>query len=378
MLALAGIVLLLYLDATLGPARQLDASVSQGVDYGLLFITGLLTGFHCVGMCGPLVFSYAAQGATEGGRAYTSHLWYGFGKTVSYTGIGALFGLLGSVVAFTPALRATAGIAAGLFLFLFGLGMLNVFRPLNRFRIKTPPALMQFLGARLRRYRHPCSIGLLNGLMVICGPLQAMYVMAAGTGSPWQGAKLLLAFGVGTLPVMLSFGALTSLVSVGLTPKLLKLSGFIVMALGVLMLNRGLVLTGSGYDAAGLWQRYAAPWLRSESMVPASEQAEDAAPRQIDTDMDAQEAAAGPLVLQKGVPVRWVIHGGEVAACTNEIVVPRLGLNLPLQKGTQVIEFTPEEAGVISWSCGMGMKTGSFVVVEPTEAKKDHAETIKR
>ena len=91
-------------------------------------------------------------------------------------------------------------------------------------------------------------IGLLNGLMIACGPLQAMYVMAAGTGSAIEGAKMLFTFGVGTLPILLGFGFLTTLISGALTHQLLRASGAVLIILGAVMLNHGLILTGAGYD----------------------------------------------------------------------------------------------------------------------------------
>jgi len=105
---------------------------------------------------------------------------------------------------------------------------------------------MRFVGKEYRKHSNPFIIGLLNGLMIICGPLQAMYVMAAGTGSWSGGAAILFFFGLGTLPLLLGFGFLTSLLSANLTPKLLKASGVIVIILGTVMLNRGLAVTGSG------------------------------------------------------------------------------------------------------------------------------------
>ena len=107
---------------------------------------------------------------------------------------------------------------------------------------------MRWVGKAYKKNSHPFVIGLLNGLMIICGPLQALYIMAAGTGSPIEGAKLLFAFGLGTLPVMLGFGLLTSVLSANVAPKIIKASGVIVVALGVIMFNRGLIMTGSGYD----------------------------------------------------------------------------------------------------------------------------------
>ena len=68
------------------------------------------------------------------------------------------------------------------------------------------------------------------------------------------------------------------------------------------------------------------------------------------------------FVLKRGVPVRWVIDGKEINGCNNAIVVPKLGLDFRIERGTQVIEFTPQESGNIPWSCWMGMIPGIFIV----------------
>jgi len=68
------------------------------------------------------------------------------------------------------------------------------------------------------------------------------------------------------------------------------------------------------------------------------------------------------FVLVSGVPVTWIITGVEINSCNNAIVVPEYGLKFPVRKGEQVIEFTPDTEGVISWSCWMGMIPGAFVV----------------
>ena len=106
---------------------------------------------------------------------------YGIGKTLSYTLIGALFGAFGSVVTFTPFAQGAVGIAAGVFLILFGLHMLEMFPALSHFQIRTPKFVIRFVGKAYRKHSNPFVIGLLNGMMIICGPLQTMYVMTAGT-----------------------------------------------------------------------------------------------------------------------------------------------------------------------------------------------------
>jgi len=358
--ALAGIVLILWLDSWFMHHADMP-KLGRDMGYGLLFLVGFLTGFHCVGMCGPLIIGYTAKQATNGTRAYGSHLLYGAGKTLSYTLIGGLFGAFGSVIAFTPTTQGAVGIAAGVFLILFGLHMLNVFPALRHFQFKTPAFVMRFVGKEYRKHRNPFVIGLLNGLMIICGPLQAMYVMAAGSGSWSAGATILFFFGLGTLPMLLGFGFLTSLLSANLTPKLLKASGVIVVILGSVMLNRGLAVTGSGADFNTLIARV------SQQLSPTV-----AEPPVCDTEqiirMDVLRSRFAPhqFTLRKGVPVKWVIHGKELNECNKAIVVPQYGLDIKLHAGEQTIEFTPQETGVVPWSCWMGMIPGTFIVVENT------------
>jgi len=362
---IAALGLLVYLDARL---RSNSSMPELGVDMslGLLFTVGFLTGFHCVGMCGALVLGYATKSTATGKLRAGGHLLYGLGKTISYTVIGAGFGLVGSIIAFTPAVRGVVGMAAGVFLLLFGLSLLNVWPGLRNFRIKTPPALLRFIGAQSRRFGHPFVIGLLNGLMVICGPLQAMYVMAAGTGSALEGGKMLLVFGLGTLPVMLGFGLLTSLASASLAPKIVRFSGAIVVALGAIMLNRGLVLSGAGYDfTTGL------AWVETQlrdrlSVDLGADIMAKMGPGYQTVEMSFAGDNKNPnvIVLRKGVPVRWKIHNSEAQSCVTGVVVPKLGLDVPLKKGEQIIEFTPQQEGMIPWSCSMGMTTGTFKVVD--------------
>lgn len=218
----------------------------------LLFSAGLLTGLHCVGMCGALVVGYTVKSANTGVSRYITHFSYAVGKTLSYTIIGALFGAVGAIITFTPFLRGMAGILSGIFLVLFGLSTLDLFPVLGKFRIKTPSQFMRRLGLAYRSTSNPFVIGLLNGLMVICGPLQAMYILAAGTGQPLEGARMLFVFGLGTLPAMLSFGLLASTLSRQFAPKIVRASGVIVLALGVVMFNRGMALATTSSDRTEL------------------------------------------------------------------------------------------------------------------------------
>lgn len=357
-LALTGIALILWLDNWF--MNHVDMpDLNQHMSYGLLLLVGFLTSFHCVGMCGPLIVGYTASEASAGVFHRWTHLQYAAGKTLAYSLIGALLGAFGSVIAFTPQTQGLVGVAAGVFLLLFGLHMLNAFSALSHFQLKPPAFVMRLLGQQYRQHHSPVVIGMLNGLMIICGPLQAMYVMAAGSGDWAEGGRIMLFFGLGTLPMLMGFGFLTSLASANVTPRLLKASGVIVIILGAIMLNRGMALAGSGWDFNTLIARASTALAPSAATTPSCESEQT-----IRMEIQSGQFFPNQFVIKKGIPVKWIIEGKELNACNKSLVVPDYDLKFDVHTGLQTIEFTPRETGVVAWSCWMGMMPGSFIVVE--------------
>lgn len=373
LLGVVGILLILY-----GGSRFVDRlplpDLNVQLSYWAVLVVGLIAGFHCVGMCGGFVLSYTVKGAQQGIQTYWLHLQYALGKLLSYTLLGAGFGLLGAIVSFTPTLRGIAAILAGVFLIVYGFNMLHVFSVV-RVGFTMPRFLSRFVRKETHRATQPFVIGLLNGLMIACGPLQAMYVMAAGTGDALEGAKLLFIFGIGTLPLMFGFGFLTSLVSHRITHKILNASGVLVISLGLIMLNRGLAMTGTGYDFNTLlFQRADVP----DSIPKTSGSEENQAEQVIRTQVLASGYEPDHFVLKRGVPVKWIIEGKELTGCNRVILVPKLNLEIELKPGTQVIEFTPQELGPIPWSCWMGMLHGKFEVVDGAHADEKSIRWVRR
>jgi copper chaperone CopZ len=162
-MGLVGIAALLGLGALLTQGRPHIPRFDQGVSYGLLFVTGLFTGFNCIGMCGGFVIGYAALESRQESPSYVmTHLKYGIGKTLSYTAMGAASGLLGSIVTFTPYLRGIAQLVAGVFLILFGLSNLTKFRFFRVFSMRMPSFLSRFVFVKSGKTNSPFVMGLLT------------------------------------------------------------------------------------------------------------------------------------------------------------------------------------------------------------------------
>lgn len=345
--------------------------LTPGSSLLLVFFIGILTSFHCIAMCGSFVVGYSAKDANEtaepGEAAVAagqrksqlkSHVYYNLGKLVSYTVIGAAFGLLGSIVVFTPQLRGIAAIIAGFFLMIFGLNLLNIFPSLRSFTLPMPKAVTKFVLSS--RKKGPLAIGLLNGLMIACGPLQAMYIFAASTGSMLQGALTMFAFGLGTIPLMFLFGFFVSTVSKQLTQKITRFSGALVILLGVFMLLTGMALAGIALPFPVL----------SASPVPALPGDSNSAIKVQEVKMEVNAYGYSPssFTIKQGVPVKWTINVTKLTGCNNQILVPALGITKKLSAGIQTIEFTPDKLGTIQFSCWMGMIRGSFNVVPNSAA----------
>jgi sulfite exporter TauE/SafE len=213
---------------------------------GLIFVVGLLTGLHCIGMCGSFIIGYTAKDTEHGRPVFRSHLLYGLGKTISYTMFGAIFGFIGSLFQITPLISGISIGIAGAFLILYGLNMLNIFSILKTIRIKQPAFIKHYVLEKKRKSNSPFFIGFFSGFILGCGPLQVMYIMAAGNGNILEGAKFLALFGLGTLPALFGFGLIARMLSNRMTRNIIHASGIILIVLGSMMLSKGIVRSGLG------------------------------------------------------------------------------------------------------------------------------------
>lgn len=349
----------------------------------LLFFIGILTGFHCVSMCGGFVVSYTAKNAVNGNKGFKQHLVYGGSKVISYAIIGGIFGLIGGVIAFSTQLRGYIAIFAGVFMIFYALSMLGV-GFFKKFQLNPKFLTKMSMNASSKakgQYFAPFITGLLNGLFIACGPLQAMYLYAAGTGSFIKGSTGLAVFGLGTLPIMLGFGSLATVISHNTTKKILKFSAIIVLVLGLIMLNRGLTLSGSSLSFDSLKEK-----ITGSSLSPAKISGGDSnvkivdGKQEITMDVDGSGYSPNSFVLKKGIPVKWNINVKELTSCNSEIIVNDYKIDKNLKQGLNVIEFTPDKTGTIRFSCGMGMLRGSFIVTDTGTASNEQikAETSSK
>ncbi|MDO6353926.1 sulfite exporter TauE/SafE family protein [Caloramator sp. CAR-1] len=345
-LELVVLILIMVLLYRLSNMFNITSALEGEVTYLILFIIGIFTSLHCVGMCGGIMLSqtFNFQGNSKFSR-FTPAILYNLGRVISYTILGGIIGAVGSIFSLSPYAKAFIMALAGIFMIIMGL---------NFFGIKFLRGILSPVHIKgIKGGKTPFIVGLLNGFMP-CGPLQAMQLYALSTGSFIKGALSMFVFSLGTIPIMLTLGIISSLINKNSSQKMFKYSGIFVMVLGFIMLSRSFALAGININPL----KYTAPNTK-------------ASVSQFENDvqvirMDATYSGYNPnvFIVQKGIPVKFIINGKELTSCNNAIVIPSLGIERELTKGENIIEFTPQEEGDIVFSCWMGMLNGVIKVVD--------------
>ncbi|NWG31463.1 MAG: sulfite exporter TauE/SafE family protein [Rhodocyclaceae bacterium] len=212
--------------------------------YGAAFLVGLLGSGHCLGMCGGLVSAFFMKVGAGRTAPFPAILAYHGARIAVYAIVGLLAALLGAVLVSTGRLGLAQGvlqIIAGVLVILLGFDLLGL-APIRNAWGFAPLAWLrrQFVGATQKGPVIGSLIGgAINGLMP-CSMTMAMAVKATTAPSPPEGMLLMLAFGAGTLPSMLSASVLFGKLGPTLRGALLKAAALTVIALGISTFWQGL------------------------------------------------------------------------------------------------------------------------------------------
>ncbi|SIT70089.1 hypothetical protein SAMN05216526_1232 [Ectothiorhodosinus mongolicus] len=223
----------------------------MGLETGTLlaaFVVGLLGGVHCVGMCGGIVgaltLSTEAKQVSQRFGLAPFLLAYNGARILSYTAAGAIAGGLGWLaISWTDVQWAQSilQVLAGLFMVALGLYLAGWWQGLVR--IEKAGGLLwrriEPLGRRLlpvKTLPQAFVLGLLWGWLP-CGLVYSVVIWSLTAGGAIQGAALMLAFGLGTLPNLLLMGIFAArLAQFARRPVVRAAAGLAVMAYGLFML----------------------------------------------------------------------------------------------------------------------------------------------
>lgn len=218
------------------------ATVAGGFDYTLAFIAGFLGSGHCLGMCGALVSGYFMNSGKH--RSCLPYFIYQMARISVYTLVGIAAASLGVVIVSSGMfgkIQSLLQMTIGIVVIILALGILG-WIPFQG-SIRLLPMQLLRKGYARSRSQGPVAgallAGLLNGMMP-CPLTFAMAVKATSAATVYEGGALMMAFGAGTLPMMLFVSVAFGKISANLRGLMLKAAALIMVFMGSHTFYRGL------------------------------------------------------------------------------------------------------------------------------------------
>jgi sulfite exporter TauE/SafE len=179
---------------------------------GLLFLAGFAGSMHCAGMCGGFACALGGNGAAN----ITRQLIYNLGRIATYSFIGAMVGQLGLLLIGHSGEGSWASYAqqllacfSGVLMVVVGLQFFGWRMPFRRVPKEAGVTLARGMKQMVSApgLRAPLALGVFNGFLP-CPLIYAFAAQAASSGGALPGLMVMLTFGLGTLPAMLTMGVI--------------------------------------------------------------------------------------------------------------------------------------------------------------------------
>ncbi|MCF2487582.1 sulfite exporter TauE/SafE family protein [Dyadobacter sp. CY347] len=205
----------------------------------LALTMGLLSSFHCIGMCGPIALALPVQKGNAWQR--TSGLFvYNLGRACSYALLGAAVGIFGNALALMGYLKYVS-VLAGLFMLAY------VFWPKAFARFLVAPGFLRqpvnLIKKRMSALLHSRKLhgwfllGSLNGLLP-CGLVYLALMSSLATGSSAGGSIFMFVFGMGTWPAMMAVGFFKNWITPAVRSKFHQITPVFIAVAGIWLLYR--------------------------------------------------------------------------------------------------------------------------------------------
>lgn len=219
------------------------------------FMIGLLGSTHCIGMCGGIVGALTMGLAERTRQSFMKMLpylvTYNLGRLLSYSIAGFIVGLLSDTAGNVFQINfPIGGVVGGLFMVALGIyiaGWLQTMAPLERlggyvWRL-IEPAGKHFLP--VSSPVQALAVGFLWGWLP-CGLVYSTLALAATSADAMQSALLMLAFGLGTLPMLVLMGGFAEKLQYFTRHKWTRVAaGILLIAFGLMILAKAL---GGGHQ----------------------------------------------------------------------------------------------------------------------------------
>lgn len=363
-----GLLVLLWLlsRADILPSGSFN---KNSVSYGTAFFVGIAASLSsCLAVVGAVVISFAEKYESSGQgffqRVAKPNLLFQTGRLAVFFILGGILGLIGGEINISGQFLAIFNIVLAVILIWLGLSILQLMPSLSRLGFHLPRSFSSRWN-RLKDSDHPLAPLMLGGFSFFlpCGFTQSMQLFALVSGSFWLGGLTMLIFAFGTLPILLLLGGTASWAKTKNLGFIQKASGFLVIFFAVFLFNSGLALSRvDGLVFSSQPKVEPKPELNLEEILAVQESEKIGDFQEVKMAITPYGFEPKIIKIKKDLLVRWVIDGTQASGCTNQIIVPSLGISKEIEVGKNIVEFIPTKAGELAFSCWMGMVRGKFIV----------------
>lgn len=357
------IIAFLILDK-LGIANflSLNSTSSLLAFFGFGVLAGLSS---CAALVGGIVLSmskqwqglYSENASTS--KKLQPHIMFNFGRVISYVVLGGVLGAIGSRLQISTQFTAWLIVVISFLMLALGFQMLGV-KAFRKFQIATPKAATRYIANEnnFQGKYMPFVMGALT-FFLPCGFTITAQGLALLSGNVVQGALIMGAFALGTIPTLLFIG-LSSVKFYSKPNSALvfsKVAGFLVLFFALFNISNQMSVLGftgintSQNQTAVSSQEGLPPIVNGEQVIKMTASGNGDSPNY--------------FKVKAGIPVRWEITAGNSLGCNNGLIANGLfDGQIYLNPGQVTVkEFTPQAPGIYQFSCSMGMIRGRMEVI---------------
>lgn len=330
---------------------------STGLSLTVAFILGLVASTStCMATSGALFLSTVGKLKSEEASFKENiipGISFNIGRVASYGFFGLILGFLGKSAAQNFQLGPFLMVFVAIFMVLTGVDMMQLFSFKEMFNFSFTKSIFQRLEKGL--IKNPKKTSFLIGAITYllpCGFTQSVQLYALSLADPIKSSITMMIFALGTVPALLAISFASSFTKSSYYPLFAKAMGVLIFMIGLSYVSNTLSLFGVNIN---LVKTFSSSNVQNVSIENGYQIAA--------MSVDSYGYSPNSFTVKKGLPVRWIVNGKNVFGCQGFLQAPALGLRKTLTTGNNVIEFIPQEKGLIAFSCSMGMFRGAFVVI---------------
>lgn len=208
-------------------------SLASGVGTGFylnVFLIGLVTGTHCIVMCGGIMLAGAGKE-----RRFMNITIYNFMRVLTSAFLGFIFGSAGRIISFSEKARSMIYVFTGLYVIMVALGIWGVpgVRQLEALEPK-----MCFMKYSFKPMG-PVILGIITAVMP-CHASGMMWMTAMTLPCGFDGALMMAIWSLGTLPFMLLFGILSGMKRGNHYGVTVRINIVLLLSLGIRLMMKGI------------------------------------------------------------------------------------------------------------------------------------------